>query len=67
MPDDLMGTHEIAELLGVSRQRVDELARTDDAFPEPAARLKAGRVWNRADVERWAAGRRGRVPGGASD
>jgi predicted DNA-binding transcriptional regulator AlpA len=49
----LVGTIEIAELLGVSRQRVDQLARRDD-FPAPEAALASGRVWKRADVERWA-------------
>lgn len=50
----LVGVAEIAKMLGISRQRVDELLRTDPAFPEPAARLTAGRVWETADVERWA-------------
>jgi predicted DNA-binding transcriptional regulator AlpA len=53
MPDDLMGTAEIAELLGVSSQRVSQLTATT-AFPPPVARLRAGSVWERADVERWA-------------
>lgn len=48
-----MSTPEIAELLGVTRQRVDQLSRTE-GFPEPAAELAIGRVWERADVERWA-------------
>lgn len=50
---DLVSTPEIAELLGVSRQRVDQLSRTDD-FPAPVADLAIGRVWTRDDVERWA-------------
>jgi Prophage CP4-57 regulatory protein (AlpA). len=49
----LMGLTEIAELLGVSTQRVDQLAATDD-FPEPFAILAAGRIWTRADIEGWA-------------
>lgn len=48
-----MGLTEIAEMLGVSRQRIDQLAHTDD-FPEPVAELAAGRIWERADVEAWA-------------
>lgn len=48
----LMGLHEIAELIGVSRQRADQLARERD-FPLPAAELKAGRIWKRSEVERW--------------
>ena len=49
----LMGTAEIAKLLGVSRQRVSQLSHSD-GFPEPVARLAAGPVWQTADVERWA-------------
>jgi predicted DNA-binding transcriptional regulator AlpA len=49
-----MGVHEIAEFLGVSRQRADELARIHPTFPKPAAVLRAGRIWLRRDIERWA-------------
>jgi prophage regulatory protein len=51
--EDLMGIHEIAEQLGVSRQRVDELSRRAD-FPLPVQRLRSGRIWRRKDVESWA-------------
>ncbi len=47
-----MGTTEIAKLLGVSRQRVGQLAQ-QEGFPEPVARLAAGPIWEGADVERW--------------
>jgi prophage regulatory protein len=57
---DLVGAHEIAEILGVSRQRVQQLARTA-GFPQPVAVLAMGKVWVRSDVEEWAA-RRGRRP-----
>jgi len=49
----LVGITEIAEMLGVSRQRVGQLAATA-SFPEPAARLAAGPVWEREAVEEWA-------------
>ena len=49
----LVSTVEIAAMLGVSRQRVDQLTRTE-GFPEPVAELAIGRVWERADVEAWA-------------
>jgi prophage regulatory protein len=52
--EELMGVHEIAEMLGVSRQRVDEISRTHDAFPAPVATLRSGRVWARDAVELWA-------------
>jgi predicted DNA-binding transcriptional regulator AlpA len=50
---DLVGLTEIAERLGVSAQRVDQLARRDD-FPEPVAVLAAGRIWRLGDIEDWA-------------
>lgn len=54
---DVVGVAEIAQLLNVSRQRVHELMRSDVSFPEPAAELSAGRIWQRADVEGWMAAR----------
>lgn len=48
-----MGTAEVAKLLGVSRQRVNQLSHRED-FPEPLARLAATPVWRTSDIERWA-------------
>ena len=62
---DLLSTVEIAELLGVTRQRVDQLSRSDQ-FPEPAAELAIGRVWTRADIVDWAT-RTGRLPSGSEE
>lgn len=45
---------EIAEMLGVVRQYVDRLSREDPRFPVPVAELKSGRVWQRADIVKWA-------------
>lgn len=53
MTHHLVGVAEIAELLGVSRQYVDRLSRTDDTFPVPEAELKSGRVWKREAIEKW--------------
>lgn len=50
---ELMGAAEIKELLGVSRQRVQQLIRRPD-FPKPIASLAMGKVWRREDVLRWA-------------
>lgn len=50
----LVGTHEIAEMLGVSRQRVHQLVTRDPTFPEPEAKLHGGHVWSRRAVEEWA-------------
>jgi predicted DNA-binding protein YlxM (UPF0122 family) len=56
----LVGVAEIAELLGVSRQRVDAISRTHEDFPQPEAELASGRIWRRDLVEEWAR-RRGRL------
>jgi predicted DNA-binding transcriptional regulator AlpA len=48
-----MGQTEIAELLGVSRQRAQQLYKAG-VLPEPMDVLSMGPVWLRADVEKWA-------------
>lgn len=50
---DLVGAAEIAGILGVSRQRVQQLV-TAPGFPTPVAVLAMGKVWQRGDVRRWA-------------
>lgn len=52
-PVDLVSTAEIAALLGLTRQRVQQLAKTP-GFPAPAATLKMGSVWHTADIRAWA-------------
>jgi prophage regulatory protein len=49
----LVGAAEIAAMLGVSRQRVQQLISRPD-FPAPAVVLAMGKVWLTADVEAWA-------------
>ena len=51
---DLVGISEIAEMVGVTRQRVDKISRTDKDFPDPVAEIHAGRIWLRSEVEAWA-------------
>ncbi len=41
-------------MLGLTTQRVDQLARRDPDFPAPVAELAAGRIWSRADIVTWA-------------
>lgn len=53
MAPELMGVAEIAELLGVSRQRVHQLRKVA-GFPAPIAELSAGAIWERKAVEAWA-------------
>lgn len=62
----LMGAAEIGKRLGVSRQRVSQLAADDPTFPKPVAELAAGRVWETADIERWIAEHRPRDTRGSA-
>ncbi len=61
---DLVGATEAAEILGVSRQRVGQLARDHAGFPAPIASLAAGPVYTRASIvafdARWERRRTGR-------
>jgi len=54
MPEDLVGSAEIAEMLGVVRQYIHQLQQEDPTFPKPVATLSAGRIWDRADIVEWA-------------
>lgn len=56
-PADLMGTAEVAAYLGVTRQRVLQLAKTE-GFPEPLVVLSMGKVWDGTKIREWVALRR---------
>jgi predicted DNA-binding transcriptional regulator AlpA len=44
---------EIAELLGVTKQRAHQIA-AEKGFPAPLAEDASGRVWSRYEVQAWA-------------
>lgn len=52
MAHHLVSTVEIAGMLGVTRQRVQQLVASDD-FPRPEIELGIGKVWSREAVETW--------------
>jgi hypothetical protein len=52
MPLDLVGAYEIGQMLGVSRQRVQQLRQRPD-WPE-GVKLQMGTVYERADIATWA-------------
>lgn len=54
----LVGTHEIQQMLGVTRQRVQQIVSTK-GFPDPVVTLSEGRsrIWLEADVAAWIAAR----------
>lgn len=58
----LGGVTEVAELIGVSRQRFADLRARPD-FPEPVAELASGPVWDIDAVRRWAESGARRGPG----
>ena len=53
MTHHLVGVAEIAEMLGVSRQRVNRMVKTVADFPSAEAELSAGRIWRRSAIEAW--------------
>jgi prophage regulatory protein len=57
-PRKYVGASEIARLLGVTRQRVQQLIN-EPGFPLPDAALRAGRdelkMWDPATIRKWAA------------
>ena len=59
-PEDLVDSHDIADLLGLSSHRSVSTYRARHAdFPDPLIEKGSGRclLWHRADIEAWAAGR----------
>lgn len=58
MTHHLVGPAEVAEILGVSRQRVHQLAESG-ALPQPEVEVAAGTIWRTVDIERWQADRHG--------
>ena len=58
--EEVMAAAEIADYLGVTRQRVAVLVERAD-FPDPIAHLAVGRIWRTTDVRQWAANRPNRT------
>lgn len=61
--DHLVGISEIAQMLGVTRQRAVQLVGDYTDFPPPTATLAAGRIWERTAVEAWMEQHSERRPG----
>jgi predicted DNA-binding transcriptional regulator AlpA len=53
MPRATVRIIEIAEILGVSKQRAHQIA-DDDGFPAPVSEDVRGRLWDRQEVTAWA-------------
>ena len=54
MSTDLVATGEVARMLGISRQRVEQLAELEDDFPEPAPDQAFGPMWHELAIVQWA-------------
>lgn len=52
VPETLIGIAEIAQILGVSRQRAHQIA-DKRTFPLPVQRLAMGPVWTRAQLDEY--------------
>jgi predicted DNA-binding transcriptional regulator AlpA len=48
----LVGINDIAEMLGVSRTRADQLSRRP-SFPDPKVRHARVRLWEDTEVQAW--------------
>lgn len=59
----LVGVAEVAEALGVSKQRIVQIAQTYSDFPDPEVELSSGRIWARSAIETWLATHPERKPG----
>jgi predicted DNA-binding transcriptional regulator AlpA len=53
---DLVGMTEIAQMLGVPRNRVNQW-RFLGQMPVPITELSIGPIWHRSEIEEWAANR----------
>lgn len=50
---DLAGTAEVAEMLRISRPRLDRVRKAHPGFPPPLADLRSGPVWERSGIEKF--------------
>lgn len=50
---DIASMKEVAEMLGVTSQRVHQIIGERDDFPEPIAYLGVGRIWLTAEILQW--------------
>lgn len=53
--NNLITTEAVANILGVTRSRVWQLAESDNSFPRPAWRGRVEVAWDRTEIDAWAA------------
>jgi hypothetical protein len=59
----LVGLAELADMLGVSKQRAGQLAADYEDFPAVEADLKSGPIWLRENIVMWMKRHPERSPG----
>ena len=52
---ELVGTSEVAEMLGITKQTLSNWRTRNADFPPSVAELRSGPVWRREDIAAWAA------------
>jgi hypothetical protein len=57
----IVGTREVAALLGVTRQRVGQIVRDDRTFPRRVTEISGGSLWYTTGIEIWTAAHRPRA------
>jgi predicted DNA-binding transcriptional regulator AlpA len=66
-PQTLLGTSEVAKLLGVDKSQVGRWRtkppRKGLPFPEPVAQIKAGPIWAKEDIDQFEASRHSSTEG----
>lgn len=50
---DICGIAEVAEIIGRTKGRIDQLLLEDRGFPRPIWSIRLGRIWDRNDVVAW--------------
>lgn len=50
---DICGIAEVADLIGRTKGRIDQLLLEDSDFPRPIWSLKLGRIWDRNEITAW--------------
>lgn len=59
----LVGSAEVAEIVGLTKSSINYLARTDPTFPEPVHHVRATPLWLAPEIENWKLTRKKRKSG----
>lgn len=51
---ELVGTTEVANRLGLTTERIRQIAALDPLFPAPVGQIGRQNIWSWEDVQKWA-------------